>query len=85
MRDVLQEFNTASQIFVAGVTVICTVAGGFLGYAWPDLGADRRYDLVQIDGPESDVIAYDQSATNCAVKLEELRKAGIRAVCEVAP
>jgi hypothetical protein len=68
----------------------CAVAaaglvGAVIGFNLPDPGADRRYDLVQIDDGESDIIDYDQSATDCALKIAAMRRAGYVVECQVSP
>lgn len=82
--DYIGETHKARQTGTIGLAVLLAVLGGFIGYQWPDRGAGRTYDLVQVIGEESDVIDYDQSATDCAIKLDAMRRAGLTVFCEVA-
>jgi hypothetical protein len=61
------------------------IGAAYLGFNLPDPGADRRYDLVQIDDGESDIIDYDQTATDCALKIAAMRRAGYVVECQVSP
>lgn len=63
---------------------VAALIGAVVGFNLPDPGAARRYDLVQVNGEESDVVDYDQTATDCGLKLEAMRRAGISGFCEVA-
>lgn len=60
------------------------IGGAAIGFNWPDQGAARSYDLVKVNGGESDVVDYGQTATDCGLKLEAMRRSGISGFCEVA-
>lgn len=83
MQEHLQALNAGFQAVVIGGFLALVAFGGLVGYHWPDRGASRTYDLVQVDGAESDVIDYDQSATDCGLKARDLARVGIVAFCEV--
>lgn len=84
MQEHLQALNAGFQAVVIGGFLALVAFGGFVGYHWPDRGASSTYDLVQVNGDESDVIDFDQSATDCAMKLDAMRRAGLTVFCEVA-
>lgn len=60
------------------------ISAACVGYNLPDPGAARRYDLIQINGDESDIIDYDQTATDCALKIIDMQRAGYVVKCQVS-
>lgn len=84
VREYIEEGQNIRQTASIGLLVVAVIMGAALGYTWPDPGAARSYDLVQFNGDESDVIDFDQSATDCGLKLVELERAGLTGFCEVA-
>jgi len=68
----------------AAMLAAALIGGAAIGFNWPDPGAARSYDLVQVNGEESDVLDYGQTATDCGLKLDAMRRAGIAGFCEVS-
>lgn len=65
------------------LVAVAGLVGAIIGYNLPFPDDSRRYDLVQVQGDESDVIDYDQTALDCGFRLEAMRRAGLVGLCEV--